>query len=96
MGVLISWIILIGFFLLGGYGVTLIRNAVMGHLLDASQPWLWPTLAGLVLTAVSVGFLGGFIHYREKKRGKVKGARSGNGQTPPSPPPCCFTSERRP
>ncbi|ADG06029.1 DUF2627 domain-containing protein [Kyrpidia spormannii] len=91
MGLLISWIILIGFFLLGGYGVTLVRDAVMGHLFNPSQPWLGPTLAGTVLIAISVGFLGGFIYYREKKRGKVKGARRGTDD-PPSPPPCCFRS----
>ncbi|MBX6394919.1 MAG: DUF2627 domain-containing protein [Alicyclobacillaceae bacterium] len=72
MGALISWAILIAFFLLGGYGVTLLRDAIMGHLLNPSQPFLWQSIAGLLLMMVSIGFLGGFIYYREKKRGNVR------------------------
>lgn len=72
MGTLVSWAIVIAFFLLGGYGVTLVRNAVMGRIIDPTQPFAGPMAAGLILIAVSVGFLGGLIYHREKKRGRAR------------------------
>lgn len=69
---LISWSILIGIFLISGYGLNLIRVAVTEQMADPSAVIWWRVLIGLVLSLGGFSFLGGFVYYREKKRGKVK------------------------
>lgn len=68
---LVSWSILIGIFLIAGYGLNLIRVAVMDWIADPAAIVWWRILIGSVLMLGSVYFLGGFIYYRDKKRGKV-------------------------
>ncbi|MCL6631237.1 MAG: DUF2627 domain-containing protein [Alicyclobacillus herbarius] len=66
-----AWSILLIVFLLAGEGFNLFRVHVeqwlaFGHASDA----LW-SLLGLLLGFASTGWLGGFVYYRDKKRGKV-------------------------
>jgi hypothetical protein len=69
---LISWSILIVIFLIAGYGLNLIRVAVMENLADPSVVIWWRVLIGSVMMLGGLFFLGGFIYYRDKKRGMVK------------------------
>lgn len=68
---LVSWSILIGIFLVSGYGLNLIRIAVMDKVADPSAVIWGRVLIGLVLMLGGLSFLGGFVYHREKKRGKV-------------------------
>lgn len=68
---LMSWSILIGIFLVSGFGLNLIRIAVMDKAADPSVVIWWRVLIGLVLMLGGLSFLGGFVYHREKKRGKV-------------------------
>lgn len=69
---LFAWTILIAVFLIGGEGLNLFRVHVedwlaYGHALDAVL-----ALAGLGLAFIATAWLGGFVYYRDKKRGKLK------------------------
>lgn len=72
MGKFIVWCILLGVFLLSGYGLNLIRIAVMDKLADPSVIIWWRVLIGMVLMCGGIAFLGGFVYYRDKKRGKTR------------------------
>ncbi|BCJ85856.1 DUF2627 family protein [Effusibacillus dendaii] len=69
---LISWLILIGIFLLAGYGLNLIRVAVMDKIADPSAIIWWRVLIGSFLMVGGLSFLGGFLFYRDKKQGRVR------------------------
>ncbi|GAX91897.1 DUF2627 family protein [Effusibacillus lacus] len=69
---LVSWIILISIFLLAGYGLNMIRVAVMDNIADPSVIIWWRVLIGSILMVGGLFFLGGFIYYRDKKRGIVR------------------------
>lgn len=69
---LVSWMILIAIFLLAGYGLNLIRVAVIEYIADPSIVIWWRVLIGSVLLLGGLFFLGGFIYYRDKKRGAVR------------------------
>lgn len=69
---LVSWLILIFVFLLAGYGLNLIRAAVMEKIADPATAVWWRLLAGSILMFGGLFFLGGFIYYRDKKRGMVR------------------------
>ncbi|MCL6637416.1 MAG: DUF2627 domain-containing protein [Alicyclobacillus sp.] len=68
---LLAWAVLTGVFLLAGEGLNLFRTAIerwlaYGRVVDA----LW-MIVGLLLAALGTAFLGGFVYYRDKKRGKL-------------------------
>jgi len=72
MGKLIVWVILVGVFLLSGYGLNLIRIAIVDKMAHPEIVIWWKVLIGSILMVGGIGFLGGFVYYRDKKRGKVR------------------------
>jgi len=67
-----AWSLLIAVFLLAGEGLNLFRVHIekwlaYGHVVD-----ILLCLFGLVLTFLGTAFLGGFVYFRDKKRGKLK------------------------
>lgn len=54
------------------YGIKLMRDMVFG-ILQNPFPFLWlQFLAGLLLFLLGLGFIAGFILYRDRKRNKVQ------------------------
>ena len=54
------------------YGIKIMRDMVFG-ILQPPYPFLWlQFLAGLLITCAGVGFIGGFILHRDRKRNKVQ------------------------
>jgi hypothetical protein len=72
MAKLFVWSLLVGIFLLAGYGLNLIRIAIVDKLADPSTVIWWRVLIGAVLMTGGIGFLGGFVYYRDKKRNKIR------------------------
>ncbi|KEO82354.1 DUF2627 family protein [Tumebacillus flagellatus] len=72
MGRLIVWVILVGIFLLSGYGLNLIRIAIIDKIANPEIVIWWKVLIGGVLMVGGLSFLGGFIFYRDRKRNKVR------------------------
>ena len=66
------WALLLGVFLLSGYGLNLIRIALVDKLADPSTVIWWRVLIGGVLMTGGIAFLGGLVFYRDKKRNKVR------------------------
>ncbi|RIV22030.1 DUF2627 family protein [Alicyclobacillaceae bacterium I2511] len=66
-----GWLILFVFLFLGGEGLNVVRYHVE-HWLAYRDPMdsLW-IIGGLLLAGIAVVFLGGFIHFRDRKRGKL-------------------------
>jgi ABC-type Fe3+-siderophore transport system permease subunit len=69
---LLAWSVLIAVFLAAGEGLNLFRIYLFewfrtGRLTDALM-----TLLGLVIAFLCTAFLGGFVYYRDQKRGKIK------------------------
>ncbi|KOP83380.1 DUF2627 domain-containing protein [Cytobacillus praedii] len=57
---------------LAAYGIKLMRDMVFG-ILQSPFPYLWMQfLAGLLLFLLGLGFVAGFILYRDRKRNKVQ------------------------
>ncbi|QED48566.1 DUF2627 domain-containing protein [Cytobacillus dafuensis] len=57
---------------LAAYGIKLMRDMVFGNLLSPF-PFLWlQFLTGLLLFLTGLGFVAGFILYRDRKRNKVQ------------------------
>jgi putative Mn2+ efflux pump MntP len=57
---------------LAAYGIKLMRDMVFG-ILQNPFPYLWMQfLAGLLLFLLGLGFVAGFILYRDRKRNKVQ------------------------
>jgi putative Mn2+ efflux pump MntP len=53
-------------------GIKLMRDMVFG-ILQSPFPFLWMQfLAGLILLILGVGFIAGFILFRDRKRNKVQ------------------------
>ncbi|TCP59605.1 uncharacterized protein DUF2627 [Tumebacillus sp. BK434] len=69
---MIVWAILLGIFLIAGYGLNLIRIAIVDKMAHPDAVIWWRVLLGGVLMTGGIGFLGGFVFYRDSKRGKVK------------------------
>lgn len=72
MARLVAWAVLLAAFLMAGEGLNLLRIHLeawlaYGHSVDA----LWMAL-GLVMFLVFTAFLGGFVIYRDTKRGKIR------------------------
>ncbi|MCX7569166.1 DUF2627 family protein [Tumebacillus sp. DT12] len=66
------WALLLGVFLLSGYGLNLIRIALVDKLADPGTVIWWRVLIGGVLMTGGIAFLGGLVFYRDKKRNKIK------------------------
>lgn len=69
---LFAWSVLLVVFLIAGEGLNLFRLFIVrwlayGHWLDAAG-----MVMGLALAFLATAFLGGFVYYRDKKRGKLK------------------------
>lgn len=57
---------------LAAYGIKLMRDMVFG-ILQSPFPYLWlQFLAGMLLFLLGLGFVAGFILYRDRKRNKVQ------------------------
>lgn len=69
---IIAWTVLLGFFILAGEGLNILRLNLEDYL-AYGNPWdiLWGIL-GLGLAFLCTAFLGGFVYFRDKKRGKLK------------------------
>ncbi|GIM48317.1 hypothetical protein DNHGIG_38660 [Collibacillus ludicampi] len=72
MARIMSWSILTAIFLIAGYGLNLLRDALMDKLSDPQTVIWWRVLLGFLLMSSGISYLGGFIYYRDKKRGNVK------------------------
>ncbi len=67
-----AWAILVAVFLIAGEGLNIFRVEVecwlaYGHSIDGLS-----AIAGLCLAFLATAWLGGFVYYRDKKRGKLK------------------------
>lgn len=57
---------------IAAYGIKLMRDMVFG-ILQSPFPALWMQfLVGLILCIGGIGFIGGFILHRDRKRNKVQ------------------------
>lgn len=57
---------------LAAYGIKLMRDMVFG-ILQSPFPYLWMQfLAGMLLFLLGLGFVAGFILFRDRKRNKVQ------------------------
>jgi hypothetical protein len=90
-----AWCFLLLVFLVAGEGLNLFRIHIVdwiayGRLVDAVL-----TLGGLLLAFIGTAFLGGFVYYRDKKRGKLKreGWRGRPIQKPPRRAPKSMQSD---
>ncbi|MBL0387521.1 DUF2627 family protein [Tumebacillus sp. ITR2] len=72
MGRFIVWVILIGIFVLSGYGLNLIRIAIVDKIANPEIVIWWKVLIGSVLMVGGLSFLGGFVFYRDRKQNKVR------------------------
>lgn len=72
MGRFIVWLILIGIFVLSGFGLNLIRIAIVDKIANPETVIWWKVLIGSVLMVGGLSFLGGFVFYRDRKQGKVR------------------------
>jgi hypothetical protein len=58
--------------IMAAYGIKWMRDTVFG-IMSSPFPFLWlQFLAGLIFFIVGLGFIGGFILHRDRKRGKVQ------------------------
>ncbi|MBD8003516.1 DUF2627 domain-containing protein [Bacillus norwichensis] len=58
--------------ILAGYGIKLMRDMLFG-ILQRPFPYLWMQfLGGLLFFLIGLGFIGGFILHRDRKRNKVQ------------------------
>lgn len=72
MGYLTGWSLLILVFLGAGEGLNLFRIYIIDWLADGKAIDAIIALLGLLLAFACTLFLGGFVYYRDKKRGKLK------------------------
>lgn len=67
----LPWLILIAIFLMAGGGINLIRIGTLNAFAGLPDQW-WRIALGAVMTTLGTAYLGGFIYYRDKKRGRVR------------------------
>jgi len=68
---LFPWLILIALFVLAAGGINLIRIGSLNAMAGIAGQW-WRFALGTVMTLFGTAYLGGFIYYRDKKRGRVR------------------------
>ncbi|KON87111.1 hypothetical protein AF332_10005 [Sporosarcina globispora] len=69
---LIALLILLLPGILAVYGIKLMRDMVFG-VLQSPFPYLWlQFVGGLLFLIIGLGFIAGFILYRDRKRNKVQ------------------------
>ncbi|PWW30493.1 uncharacterized protein DUF2627 [Cytobacillus oceanisediminis] len=69
---LIALLILLLPGVLAVYGIKLMRDMVFG-ILQSPFPYLWlQFIAGLLFLLIGLGFIAGFVLYRDRKRNKVQ------------------------
>lgn len=72
MGRIVALIILLIPGVIAGYGIKLMRDMLFG-ILQKPFPFLWTQfIGGLLLFVLGLGFIGGFILHRDRKRNKVQ------------------------
>ncbi|WP_062104731.1 DUF2627 domain-containing protein [Bacillus niameyensis] len=72
MGRIVALIILLIPGVIAGYGIKLMRDMLFG-ILQKPFPFLWTQfITGLFLLILGLGFIGGFILHRDRKRNKVQ------------------------
>jgi ABC-type Fe3+-siderophore transport system permease subunit len=87
---LLAWGVLLAVFLAAGEGINLFRIYIFEWFRTGRAQDALMTLLGLAIASACTAFLGGFVYYRDKKRGKVKregwrgrpGKRQPNEQSP--------------
>lgn len=67
----VTWMLLVGLVMLAAGGINLIRIGLLNQLSGEPGQW-WRMALGGAMTLAGTAYLGGFIHYRDKKRGRVK------------------------
>jgi hypothetical protein len=72
MARLISWGILVAVALIATEGISLIRDALLDRLADPHAVVGGRILLGIILSGGGLWFLGGFIYYRDRKRGLIR------------------------
>jgi hypothetical protein len=69
---LIAWVVLLAVFLIAGEGLNLFRIHVVVWLAYGRAADGVIAVLGLILAFLATAFLGGYIYYRDQKRGKLK------------------------
>lgn len=69
---LLAWTVLILVFLVAGEGLNLFRVHVVAFLADGRTVDGIISVLGLLIAFLGTAFLGGYVYYRDKKRGKLK------------------------
>lgn len=69
---LYAWCVLIAVFLFAGEGLNLFRIHIVDWLAYGRAGDGLVSIAGLVMALLGTAFLGGYVYYRDKKRGKLK------------------------
>ncbi|UOF89915.1 DUF2627 family protein [Fodinisporobacter ferrooxydans] len=78
----ILWLSMFGIVVLAGEGVNLIKQAILTKLAEPAAT-VWPDMTlGALLMVGGVSFIGGYMHYRDQKRGRIKKS-IGRKQTTP-------------
>lgn len=70
----VTWMLLAGLVVLAAGGLNLIRIGLLNQMAGVPGQW-WRFALGGTMALAATSYLGGFIHYRDKKRGRAK--RSG-------------------
>ena len=67
----VPWAILVGVFIVAAGGINLIRAGIANAVTGAPDQW-WMFALGGAMTAAGTAYLGGFVYYRDRKRGRIK------------------------
>lgn len=69
---LVAWVVLLGVFLIAGEGLNLFRIHVVDWLAYGRAADGVISIVGLILAFLGTAFLGGYVYYRDGKRGKLQ------------------------
>ncbi len=67
----VAWLVLTIIFIIAGGGINLIRIGAINQMAGVPDQW-WRFVLGTVMTVLGTTYLGGFIYYRDQKRGRLK------------------------
>ena len=71
MARMIAFLVLLIPGIIAGFGIKLMRDTFYGILIGP-MPALWfQFIAGLIFFILGIGFIAGFILYRDRKKGKI-------------------------